>query len=244
MKLHSQDRRHDGVRGGLRRRRSRAAEGPDQRRRRDVPVPDLLEVVLRVQQAAPERGDQLPVDRVGRRHPPDHQRHGVLRRHRRPDDQRPAAGRAGEDPALPDGARRRRAGLQHPERERRAEVHRSGARRHLPRQDHQVERSGDREAEPRREPAGDRHHGRPSIRRLGHDLHLGGLPGQGVARVEEQGRRRHGGQLAGRPRRQGQRGRGRARHADARLDRLRRADLRPAEQDQLRHRCRTWRASS
>ena len=67
----------------------------------------------------------------------------------------------------------------------RAEVHRPGARRHLPRQDHQVERSRDREAEPRRQPAGDRHHGRASLRRLGHDLHLGGLPGEGLARVED-----------------------------------------------------------
>ena len=36
-------------------RRRRRADGADQRRRRDVPEPDLLEVVLRVQQAAPER---------------------------------------------------------------------------------------------------------------------------------------------------------------------------------------------
>ena len=95
-----------------------AADGADQRRGRDVPVPDLLEVVRRVQQAAPERADQLPVDRLGRRHPADHQPDGVLRRHRRPDDQRPAAGGARQDPALPDRARRRRAGLQHPGRDR------------------------------------------------------------------------------------------------------------------------------
>ena len=50
----------------------------------------------------------------------------------------------------------------------------------------------------------------------GTTLHLRRLPGQGLARVEEQGRRRHRGQLAGRPRRQGQRGRGRPRQADAR----------------------------
>ena len=49
-----------------------------------------------------------------------------------------------------------------------------------------------------------------------------------------QGRRRDVGQLAGRRRRQGQRGRGGPGDADARLDRLRRADLRAAEQDQLR----------
>ena len=67
----------------------------------------------------------------------------------------------------------------------RAEVHRAGARRHLPRQDHEVERPGDREAEPGRQPAGDRHHRRPPVGRLGHDLHLGGLPGEGVAGVED-----------------------------------------------------------
>ena len=64
--------------------------------------------------------------------------------------------------------------------------------------------------------AGDRHHRRAPLRRLGHDLHLGRLPVEGVARVEEQGRRRHVGELAGRRRRQGQRGRRRPRHADAR----------------------------
>ena len=36
----------------------------------------------------------------------------------------------------------------------------------------------------------DRHHGRASRRRIGHDLHLGRLPVEGVARVEDQGRRR------------------------------------------------------
>ena len=74
--------------------------------------------------------------------------------------------------------------------ERRAEVHRAGARRHLPRQDHEVERPGDREAEPGRDAAGDRHHRRASLRRLRHDLHLGRLPGEGLAGVEDEGRRR------------------------------------------------------
>ena len=53
-------------------------------------------------------------------------------------------------------------------------------------------------------------------------------------RVEEEGRRRDLGQLAGRRRRQGQRRRGRPRQADAGLDRLRRAHLRAPEQDRLR----------
>ena len=111
---------------------------------------------------------------------------------------------------------------------------RAGARRHLPRQDHEVERPGDRQAEPRRHAAGHRHHRRAPLGRLGHDLHLGRLPRQGLAGVEEQGRRGHGGELADRRRRQGQRGRGRAGQADAGRDRLRRADLRAAEQDRLR----------
>ena len=72
------------------------------------------------------------------------------------------------------------------------------------------------------------------VGRVGHDLHLGRLPVEGVAGVEEQGRRRHVGELAGRRRRQRQRRRRRPRQADARRDRLRRADLRAAEQDQLR----------
>ena len=46
--------------------------------------------------------------------------------------------------------------------------------------------------------------------RLGHDLHLGRLPGEGLAGVEDEGRRRHVGELADRRRRQGQRGRRRA----------------------------------
>ena len=118
-----------------------AAERADQRRRRDVPEPDLLEVVRRVQQAAPERADQLPVPRLGRRHPPADQPDGVLRRHRRPDDRRAAAGGAGKDPALADRARRGGAGLQHSRRQGGAEVHRAAAGGHLPRQDHEVERS-------------------------------------------------------------------------------------------------------
>ena len=118
----------------------------------------------------------------------------------------------------------------------RAEVHRPAARRHLPRQDHEVERPGDREAEPGRQAAGDATS--PSSHRSdgsGTTYIWVRLPVEGLAGVQEQGRRRHVGELAGRRRRQGQRGRRRPRQADARLDRLRRADLRAAEQDQLRH---------
>ena len=45
---------------------------------------------------------------------------------------------------------------------------------------------------------------RPSLGRFGHHLQLHRLPRQGLGRLEVQGRRRHGGRMAGRPRRQGQ----------------------------------------
>ena len=202
---------------------------------RDVPVPDLLEVVLRVQQAAPERADQLPVDRIGRRHPADHQPDGVLRRDRRPDDQRPAARGAGQDSALPDGARRRRAGLQHPGRDRRAEVHGPGARGHLPRQDHEVERPGDREAEPRRQPAGQPTSPSCTARTARARRYIWV---DYLAKVSPEWKTKVGVATAvnwpagvgGK----GNEGVAGLVHADARVDRLRRADLRAPEQDQLR----------
>ena len=57
---------------------------------------------------------------------------------------------------------------------------------------------------------------------------------QGERRLEGQGRRRHGRQLADRRGRQGQRRRRRLRAAPAELDRLRRVRLRQAEQDVAR----------
>ena len=168
--------------------------GCRERRRRRVqingagatfPNPIYSKWFCRVQQAAPEHSHQLSVDRIRRRHPADHQPDGVLRRHRRSDDRRAVEVGARADPAPADGARRGRAGLQHPGRDRGVEVHGTGARRHLSRQDQEVERPGDREAEPRREAAGHRHHGRPPLGRLGHDLHLRGLPLEGLARLQD-----------------------------------------------------------
>ncbi len=52
--------------------------GANQRRGRDIPVADLFEVVLRIQQAAPGRRDQLSVDRIGRRHPSAARENGVF----------------------------------------------------------------------------------------------------------------------------------------------------------------------
>jgi phosphate transport system substrate-binding protein len=47
-----------------------------------------------------------------------------------------------------------------------------------------------------RHPAGHRHHRRAPRRRLGHDLHLGRLPVEGVARMEKQSRVKHVGEMA------------------------------------------------
>ncbi len=69
-------------------------------------------------------------------------------------------------------------------------------------------------AQPGRAAARQGHHRRPPLRRLGHDLHLHRLPLQGQPRVEDQRGQCHVGEVAGRPRRQGQRGR--VRHGNAR----------------------------
>ena len=78
--------------------------------------------------------------------------------------------------------------------------------------------------------AGQGHHRRPPLRWLGHHLHLHRLPVDRQRRLEVEGRQRHVGRVAGRPRRQGQRGRGRHAPAERRRHRLRRTRLRDAEQ--------------
>ena len=87
-----------------------AAPEPD-RRRRHLPQSDLHQVVRRLQQED-RRADQLPVDRLRRRHPPVHRGHGGLRRQRRPDER--VADRGGERQRAPRAhrARRRRGDLQ------------------------------------------------------------------------------------------------------------------------------------
>ena len=192
-----------GMRGGAHL-RPRCTEHADQRSGRDVPISDLFEVVRRVQQAAPQRSDQLSVNRIGRRHPAGHEPDGLLRRHRRPHDRRAAEGRTVEDPPLPHGARRRGSRIQRPERDRRTEVHGSRPRRHLPGEDHQMERPRAREAEPRGHSPSDEPYRGPSVRRVGNDVHLGRLPLENLARMAEKGRRRNLGQLASRDRRQGE----------------------------------------
>ena len=175
----------------------------------------------------PEPADQLPVDRQRRRHQADARRDGRLRRQRRADDRRAAA--AGQDPhpAPPDGARRGGADLQPRRRRARCKLHARGARRHLPRQDHA---SGTTRRSRRRIPGvafpAGRHRAVHRSDGSGTTVRLHRLPREGEPGVEEEGRARHVGQLAGRARRQGQRGRHRPGQADAERDRLRRARLR------------------
>ena len=71
------------------------------------PYPLYSKWVAEYEQPRPARPDQLPVDRLGRRHPPDHRAHRRLRRQRRPDDRRRSSRQApGKLAAHPDDARR------------------------------------------------------------------------------------------------------------------------------------------
>ena len=88
-------------------------------------------------------------------------------------------------------------------------------------------------AQRRRAAARQQDHRRAPLGRFGHHLQLRQLPVQGQPGVEDQGRRRHRGEVADRHRRQGQRGRRRLRQADQGRHRLRRTVLRAAEQDGL-----------
>ena len=159
---------------------------------RDVPESDLLEVVRRVQQAAPERADQLPVDRLGRRHPPAHQPDGLLRRHRRADDRRAAAGRARARSCTSRPCSAPSCPVYNIPGRRRSELKFTGpllADIFLGK----ITKWNDpaiAKLNAGRDAAGHRHHRRAPLRRLGHDLHLGRLPGEGLAGVEEDGRRR------------------------------------------------------
>ena len=143
-------------------------------------------------------------------------------------------GAPGPDPPLPHRARRRRPDLQPPGRQ--ADLKFTGpllADIYLGK----IKKWNDpaiAKVNPGVEAAGDRHRGRAPLRWLGHDVHLRRLPVEGLAGLQDEGRRERLGQLAGRRRRQGQRRRRRPGLADAGRDRLRRADLRAAEQDQLR----------
>ena len=193
----------------------------------------------------PNVADQLPVDRIGRRHPAGDQPDGVLRRDRRTDDQRSAAAAPGKILHFPTVLGADRAGLQHSRRQRASSSSPGAVLADIFLG--KITKWND-----------------PAIAKLNPGVKLPATDitvvhrsdGSGTTYIwvdylskvspewKTQGRRRHGGELAGRRRRQGQRGCRRPGDADAGLDRLRRADLRAAEQDQLRHPCRTWPANS
>ena len=82
----------------------------------------------------------------------------------------------------------------------------ANARQYFPRQDHQVGRSGDQEAQPERQAPVERDRRRASLGRLGDDLHLHGLSVQSQPAMEIRRRHQHRRRMAGRHRRQGQRG--------------------------------------
>ena len=153
---------------------------------RDLSCADLREVG-RCLPEGHRQPRELPVDRLGWRHPPDRRQDGGLRRFRHAADPREARRR--RSAAVSHGDRRGRSGRQ-PRRHqaRRHEAHRRGARRDLPRQDHQVERSGDRRAEPRSQALRPGYRRRPPCRRFGHHLRVHQLPLEGLHRVEREDR--------------------------------------------------------
>ena len=115
------------------------------------PYPDLRQVG-RGLQAEDRHRHELPVDRLRRRHRADQGEDRRLRRVRHAAQARRAAGRRPD--AVSRDHRRRRAGREHRRRRaRRDQVHRPGARRHLPRQDQEVERQADRRSQSRRQAA-------------------------------------------------------------------------------------------
>ena len=173
------------------RRRRRRAERADQRRRRDVPVPDLLEVVRRVQQAAPERR-RSTTSRSARAAASGRSRNqtvffGATDGPMTDEQLQAAPGKILHFPTV--------LGAVVP-------VY------NIPNVNAELKFTGPVLADiflgkitKWNDPAiaklnagvhaaGDRHHRRAPLRRLGHDLHLGGLPVEGVAGVEDEGRRR------------------------------------------------------
>ena len=160
----------------------------------------------------PNVADQLPVDRIRRRHPPAHEPDGVLRRHRRTDDarsrcrQRPA--RSCTCPTVLGAV----VPVYNMPGVERASSKFTG--RCLPTSSSARSRSGTTRRIAKLNPGVNLpatditvvHRSDGS----GTTLHLGRLPREGLAGVEDEGRRRDVGELAGRRRRQGQRGRRRA----------------------------------
>ena len=175
------------------------------------------------------RADQLPVNRVGRWHPADLRANRLFRRHRHADDRRGVPGSVWPRPASAHGARRRRADLQPAGGQERTPVRRSGTCRHLPGQD--------------------RNWNDPAIVKLNAGVALPSteitavyrsdssgtsyILGDFLSKVSRDWRRLVGAnssrESASRPWRQGQRRHVGAGQANARLHRLRRAGLCPAQ---------------
>ena len=147
-----------------------------------VPESDLHQMVRRLQQED-RRPDQLPVDRLGRRHPPVHRGHGGFRRHRRADERRADRGRQGQGAARAHGARRGGGDVQ-PARAW-ATPSSSSTARPSPTSSWGGSPSGTTKRiaalNPGREAARPRHHRGAPLGRVGHQLHLHRLPQQGVA---------------------------------------------------------------
>src|SRR5437870_385100 len=182
-------------------RRPRGRPGEAERRRCDASQHHLSRLDADVQQDAPGRAAQLPVDRLGRRDPSVLGRHRGLRRDRRADeglehhrDQRQRA-------PHPDRARGRRADVQPARGQGDAPLHPRRARRHLPREDHEVERRAHHVGQPRGQAPRRGHRGGAPLRRLRHELHLDRLPVEGELRMGAEGRSRNVGQLPRRTRR-------------------------------------------
>ncbi len=172
-----------------------------ERCRLDLRAAALPAVVAVLPAEGARRADQLPGDRVRRRHRAVHVADRRLRR-----DRRAAAERRDLEPAepelhrVPDRARRRRLRLQRAGRRQRPQARRQDDRRHLPRQHHQVERPGDREPELRREPPRRAHPDRAPVRRVRNHRGVDRLALGGEPRVVVQGRRGQGRAVAGRNR--------------------------------------------
>ncbi len=100
---------------------------------------------------------------------------------------------------------------------------------HLPGRHHTLERPGHQKAQSVAEPAEAGHRTGVPLGRFGHQFPVHQLPVEGEPELRQKHRRQYLGAVAGRHRRQGQRGRRQSDHADQRRDRLRRIRLRQAD---------------
>src|SRR6266566_1937107 len=135
----------------------------DQRRRRDVSVSDLLEVVRRIRKGRSLRAIQLSIDRFRRRAKTNTRANSRFRRFGWADERRKFVKSAGKNPPSSDCGRRGRHDLQ-PSRQSRLETRWRDDRRHFSRQNQEMERSKDRRIEPRSKVTGKRNRRRASLR--------------------------------------------------------------------------------